>query len=213
MSQQKQKQNCPKITTCQKPLSATKPFQFSIVSYNVLAQVYIDERYTYVPDKYLSFNHRGPKLREELLSFNSDIICLQEVQIETFEQDFGSLMSSKGYECILQNDRNRGVSHPTCNAVLFRKSRFQFISCDSRSRAMMVTVKIVKTEEENKYEEEKQLEQKKLNEENKEEKKCEMVFPQLLHICNVHLEGWPYKCVERFNQMQSLIKTLKKKTT
>ena len=49
-----------------------------MVSYNILAQKYIDAGY-HGEETWLSWSHREPRILAELDSYGADVICLQEV--------------------------------------------------------------------------------------------------------------------------------------
>ena len=52
--------------------------QLAVVSYNILAQKYIDAGY-HGEEAWLSWSHRQPRILAELDSYGADVICLQEV--------------------------------------------------------------------------------------------------------------------------------------
>jgi len=52
--------------------------QLTVVSYNILAQKYIDAGY-HGDEAWLSWSHRQPRILAELDSYAADVICLQEV--------------------------------------------------------------------------------------------------------------------------------------
>ena len=52
--------------------------QLTVVSYNILAQKYIDAGY-HGDEAWLSWSHRQPRILAELDSYGADVICLQEV--------------------------------------------------------------------------------------------------------------------------------------
>lgn len=57
-----------------------KPGTFTVVSYNVLADLYAtNEMYSYCPPWALSWAYRRQNLLKELVGYRADILCLQEV--------------------------------------------------------------------------------------------------------------------------------------
>ena len=61
----------------------TQPTQFSVVSYNILCDRFATpRRLPHVYPQFLCWEHRWPRLRNELAAFDADIICLQEVTLE-----------------------------------------------------------------------------------------------------------------------------------
>lgn len=74
---------------------------FTILSYNTLCQHYATPKmYRYTPSWALSWDYRRNKLTEQILSYMSDIICLQEVEAKTFEEYWAPLMQKNGYSGI-----------------------------------------------------------------------------------------------------------------
>jgi hypothetical protein len=60
------------------PLATINPNQFSIVSYNVLADVFVGSL-TYAAPEVVQWSYRWPLIEKVLSSCCADIICLQEV--------------------------------------------------------------------------------------------------------------------------------------
>lgn len=74
------------------------PNSFSLVTYNTLCQHYATPKmYRYTPSWALSWSYRRDKLQKEILGFNTDIICLQEVETKTYEDFWLPLLSKQGY--------------------------------------------------------------------------------------------------------------------
>lgn len=62
---------------------------FTVLSYNVLADLYTaNETYTYCPPWALSWQYRRQNLLREIIGYDADILCLQEVQSDHFEDFF-----------------------------------------------------------------------------------------------------------------------------
>lgn len=54
--------------------------QFSVVSYNILAQCHLERNdYSFTEPQYLSASYRHEKLVKELQYLDGDIVCMQEV--------------------------------------------------------------------------------------------------------------------------------------
>lgn len=71
---------------------------FSVLSYNTLCQHYATPKmYRYTQSWALSWEYRREKLTEQILSFNSDVICLQEVESKSFEEYWVPLLQKHGY--------------------------------------------------------------------------------------------------------------------
>lgn len=81
-----------------------------IVSYNLLANKYaLTQIHDYCPLEFRRWSYRFPRLCEEILGFQGDIVCLQEVEDRVFDEDLGRQMRKEGFEV-----RIRG-----CTAALY----------------------------------------------------------------------------------------------
>lgn len=72
----------------------------SVLSYNILAKNLLEKNswlYTNCDQSALDWNFRWRNLSNELKSFNSDIVCLQEVEDYDLERDIGPYLESLGY--------------------------------------------------------------------------------------------------------------------
>lgn len=71
---------------------------FTLLSYNMLCQHYATPKmYRFVPSWALSWEYRREKLRDEVLSYQTDVICLQEVESKTYEEFWLPLLEKQGY--------------------------------------------------------------------------------------------------------------------
>lgn len=71
---------------------------FTVLQYNTLCQHYATPKmYRYTPSWALAWEYRRNKLKEQVLSFNCDVICLQEVEASTFEDYWSPLLQKHGY--------------------------------------------------------------------------------------------------------------------
>jgi len=114
--------------------------EFKLISYNILANCWSwPKDYANVDPQHLSWEHRKPRLQEEILSFDADIVCLQEVDIDLFE-DFKQVFEAKGYIALLQQDSKRAKTQKTANATLFKKD-YSLQWSDHRSRALITGLK------------------------------------------------------------------------
>jgi mRNA deadenylase 3'-5' endonuclease subunit Ccr4 len=107
-----------------------------LVSWNLLAQCYSHPRkYPWCDDQYLEWNYRSNLIRKQLSSFQADIICLQEMQVDLWP-DFISSVS--GYTGILQNVT---AFHPVASAVLIKEGLdLEVLRVESRSRALIIVL-------------------------------------------------------------------------
>ncbi|XP_047366288.1 2',5'-phosphodiesterase 12 isoform X1 [Vespa velutina] len=106
---------------------------FRITSYNILANVYASTTYSkenlfpYCPEYALDIDYRKQLILKELLGFNSDIICLQEVDNKIYDNDFMPTLSLLQYKSIFntKNESSEGL------AIFFNEERFEELCYDS----------------------------------------------------------------------------------
>jgi len=104
---------------------------FRVVSYNILADLYATTDlskkvlFKHCPQQHISIHYRKHLLFKELLGYNSDLICLQEVDIKVFNKDFEIILSGDigGYGGILseKGETAEGL------ATYYRKDRFDHL--------------------------------------------------------------------------------------
>jgi len=111
--------------------------QFTVMTYNILAQLYTNNTiYPYCPFYALHWNYRKHNLLREITTLNADIICLQEVQGNHFEEFFLPHLSEEGYDGIFKGKTradfaSRGAGADPENvkkmdgcAIFYKKDRF-----------------------------------------------------------------------------------------
>lgn len=76
--------------------------RFTVLTYNVLADLYASsELYgSYCPSWALSWAYRRNNLLKEVLSYGADILCLQEVQSDHYEDFFLPELAKAGYASV-----------------------------------------------------------------------------------------------------------------
>ncbi|XP_029171782.1 2',5'-phosphodiesterase 12 isoform X1 [Nylanderia fulva] len=100
---------------------------FRIVSYNILADTYADSDfskdvlYPYCPQYALDMDYRKQLILKEIIGFNSDIICLQEVDRSMYEYDLLPSLYMLNYDGVFvtKNEINEGL------ATFFNQERFE----------------------------------------------------------------------------------------
>ncbi|XP_057199537.1 protein angel homolog 1 isoform X3 [Triplophysa rosa] len=103
-------------------------FEFSIMSYNILAQDLLEahpELYTHCPEEVLLWEYRFHLLLRELHVWMPDIVCLQEVQENHFQEQMYPVLIEMGYTCIYK--RRTGSRTDGC-AVCYQSERFTQLS-------------------------------------------------------------------------------------
>ena len=82
----------------EKPLSNDSN-RFRVLTYNILADCYaMTGMYPYCPPNALALDYRKQLLNREILGYNSDIICLQEVEAKHYGLELGSFFKHHGFD-------------------------------------------------------------------------------------------------------------------
>lgn len=106
---------------------------FTVLSYNILSDAYAtSELYSYCPSWALSWPYRRQNLLREIVGYRADIVCLQEVQSDHFEEFFAPELDKHGYQALYKRKTNE-VSYngnpqtiDGC-ATFFRRDRFSHV--------------------------------------------------------------------------------------
>jgi len=101
---------------------------FKVLSYNCLAPIYTNTNmYPYVKPHVLNWDYRKYNIKREILRHDPDIICLQEIQYNHFEEYFTKELKSQGYEGIFrQKSRETSKKYEVDGcAIFFKKKRYQ----------------------------------------------------------------------------------------
>ncbi|GFQ78679.1 protein angel homolog 2 [Trichonephila clavata] len=102
-------------------------FQFTIMTYNILSQNAVENhRYLYrnCHPAFLQDDYRISRILPEILKSKSDIICLQEVEQNLFNNRIKQVFDSQGFESIF---KSRTGSHSDGCAILWRKKKFDLV--------------------------------------------------------------------------------------
>ncbi|KAL4342162.1 hypothetical protein GQ457_08G016830 [Hibiscus cannabinus] len=105
---------------------------FTIMSYNILSDSYASsELYSYCPPWALSWPYRRQNLLREIIGYRADILCLQEVQNDHFEEFFAPELDKHGYQALYKRKTNEvygGNIHTIDGcATFFRRDRFSHV--------------------------------------------------------------------------------------
>jgi len=106
--------------------------RFTVMTYNVLADLYAtSEMYTYTPGWALSWGYRKQALLREILGQGADIVCLQEVQSDHYEDFFQPEMQKAGYTAVYKMKTAAVYTGSTYTidgcATFFRTDRFTLV--------------------------------------------------------------------------------------
>ncbi|XP_063358547.1 2',5'-phosphodiesterase 12 [Cydia amplana] len=104
---------------------------FRCVSYNILADLYCDSEFTrtvlhpYCPPYALHIDYRKQLIIKELLGYNADIICLQEVDQKIFKTVLDPLLGNNGFKGLFYK---KGKEVAEGLACFYRDGRYEFLS-------------------------------------------------------------------------------------
>lgn len=109
-----------------KPSNSSKA-TFTLMSYNILAQQYIDTLpslyYNHNPDS-LGWSHRFDALKHEIAEISPDILCLQEVQ-QSHLTEIATHFNDLGYDTSMFKKRT-GEQVDGC-AIFYKKNIFDLV--------------------------------------------------------------------------------------
>ncbi|KAM7349178.1 2',5'-phosphodiesterase 12 [Cochliomyia hominivorax] len=102
-----------------------------VVSYNILADLYADSDYTrthlfpYCPPYALKIDYRKQLFIKEILGYNCDILCLQEVDMKIFDYDLKPVLEDKqhGFKGIIAQKGSCGEGV----ATFYRLDKFELV--------------------------------------------------------------------------------------
>ncbi|KAG8371831.1 hypothetical protein BUALT_Bualt12G0004000 [Buddleja alternifolia] len=110
----------------------SSPGTFTVLSYNILSDAYAtSELYSYCPSWALSWTYRRQNLLREIVGYHADIVCLQEVQSDHFEEFFAPELDKHGYQALFKR-KTAEVFGGNINTVdgcatFFRRDRFSHV--------------------------------------------------------------------------------------
>lgn len=111
----------------QPPVGSTV-FEFSVMSYNILSQELLEDNaylYRHCDPAVLPWMRRLPNLLAEIRQLDADILCLQEVQEDHYQNQIKPALQAQGYQCVY---KKRTGSKPDGCAVVFKSSRLSLLS-------------------------------------------------------------------------------------
>ncbi|KAK8649338.1 hypothetical protein V6N13_130068 [Hibiscus sabdariffa] len=105
---------------------------FTVLSYNILSNSYASsELYSYCPSWALSWPYRRQNLLREIVGYRADIVCLQEVQSDHFDDFFAPELDKHGYQALYKRKTNEVYSGNIRTidgcATFFRRDRFSHV--------------------------------------------------------------------------------------
>ena len=114
------------------PATAVPGSSFKVVDYNILAEVYASHQlYPYTPIWALQWEYRKHRILAELLSYQADIIALQEVQSNAFDDFFHPQLQQHGYEGLYKRKTRESMSDDPSTidgcAIFYKADRFSLL--------------------------------------------------------------------------------------
>lgn len=111
---------------------------FTVLSYNTLCQHYATPKmYRYTPSWALNWDYRRTQLKEQILNYETDIICLQEVEAKTYDEFWEPLLEQQGYSGIFHaKTRARTMQSKDSKkvdgcCVFYKSSEFKMVFKDA----------------------------------------------------------------------------------
>lgn len=109
------------------PISSTGA-RFRVISYNILAELYATKQaYPYCDSWSLSWPFRRAMIQQELEETQGDIVCLQEVQADHYEQHLNPFMQTLGYDSMYKQKSREsmgGYGKVDGCATFWRRTKF-----------------------------------------------------------------------------------------
>eukprot|EP00956_Cyclotella_meneghiniana_P023879 scaffold47232_cov57-Cyclotella_meneghiniana.AAC.1 len=172
------------------------PDQFSLLSWNLLAQALYEPFCKSVGSEPHSWSNRVQRIIEVLSHADSDILCLQECELESFHNDLIPGLSNL-YDGVAQEDERSDSEKPTplkeitkhrsprnhITATFWKRDKFEPVGESSVRTRSMTNVLRLKTNSER---------------------------SPLVAVVNCHLEGHPKRFSERTHQLQHALTDLSK---
>nr|XP_023022672.1 2',5'-phosphodiesterase 12 [Leptinotarsa decemlineata] len=121
---------CPFEVRHQFTKERTKNNEVRVVTYNILADLYCNSDYTrtvlhpYCPPYALEIDYRKQLILKEIIGYNADIICLQEVDRKVYKYDLQTVLEHLGYGSELSL---KGGEVAEGLALFYSKERFRLL--------------------------------------------------------------------------------------
>ncbi|KAI3678190.1 hypothetical protein L6452_37474 [Arctium lappa] len=105
---------------------------FTVLSYNILSDsCATSDLYSYCPSWALSWPYRRQNLLREIVGYQADIVCLQEVQDDHFEEFFAPELDKHGYQALYKRKTAEVINGSILTidgcATFFRRDRFSHV--------------------------------------------------------------------------------------
>jgi CCR4-NOT transcription complex subunit 6 len=98
-----------------------------VMSYNTLADIFTDKEHgAHLNRNFLAFRRRVEILREEIRSSDSDVLCLQEIDMAHLKMIWEPFLSSLNYKFVHESRKGQDAC-----LIAFKADKFEMISCVS----------------------------------------------------------------------------------
>ena len=112
---------------------------FSLLSWNIIHKDFVDpEDYTYATEKQLNWNYRLPKIKNIISKYNTDIVCLQEIDKKTFAQDIGNHFAQKQHNYSFKVNIPKKSKVDYSQAIMWKNDKFECKYEDYRTRCTIL---------------------------------------------------------------------------
>ncbi|XP_028996267.1 protein angel homolog 2 isoform X2 [Betta splendens] len=118
----------PACSSSLQPPGVCTAFDFVVMSYNILSQELLQDNaylYRHCNPSVLPWDYRLPNLLSEIQQHNADILCLQEVQEDHYENQIKPALQKQGYS---SKYKKRTGGKPDGCAVFYKSSRLSLVS-------------------------------------------------------------------------------------
>eukprot|EP00536_Pseudo-nitzschia_multiseries_P014782 jgi/Psemu1/40148/gm1.40148_g len=119
------------LVTAKNTAGAGAGARFRIVTYNVLAEIYAtQQQYPYCDIWALSWEYRFHNIMREIIDAAPDVVCLQEVQADHYENHLYAAMSEQGFEGVYKQKtrQSMGLAGKVDGCALFwRRQKFHLV--------------------------------------------------------------------------------------
>ena len=105
--------------------------RFRVATYNVLAEIYAtQQQYPYCDFWALSWDYRFYNILREIVDASPDVLCLQEIQADHYENHVYAALSDAGYEGVFKQKtrQSMGLAGKVDGCALFwKRTRFHLV--------------------------------------------------------------------------------------
>ncbi|KAF7656080.1 hypothetical protein LDENG_00046340 [Lucifuga dentata] len=133
----------PACSSYHEPPGVSTVFDFSVLSYNILSQDLLHDNaylYQHCNPSILPWDYRLPNLLAEIQNYNADILCLQEVQEDHYENQIKPALQALGYQSnthLLYNPRRGDIKLAQLAVLLAEISRLSHLPDGSTNPVLL----------------------------------------------------------------------------